>query len=493
MRKLIDDTRGKMSLSHTVDFFVFLPSPTMSSWIALAFASAICLVTYAVYTTKKTTHTPQDDKSVIASTNGEPGCTPSTEMAVCDVDTSSTYAGECGIVEITDVRSIAGPVGPCGMTGITEVCGTTRIVTTTTTTTITGCVSHQSMIDPATYACYTACDIACDSSTTLCDLCSQSVASSVFALHQRRCAGDHEACLGGCGTFGLRASSEWNSHVSTCVAQADAHLAAIHATIQQERQDMFTQGLLSQAQWDALTHTLASAQVASEAAQERLVQRLERLGFDRHHLRQTFVWFCEHAPLAIHVGFSNPSALLQDTHYRSQFETGTSGGTLCNKSRTIAEQCMFGPSYGDQLALFERCKYGLVNLGADPIGVQAAYVYGSSYLQLDRAQIRARTTFTPEDSLAFYHSGQFVGTYDYMCHVFEEFCDLDLQRVVQCALGELTHWQQPMYTEAQFHGPVRLAQDVELLAVHTTYLNDASLMEMIHACCKKHSIPLIFV
>jgi hypothetical protein len=80
-----------------------------------------------------------------------------------------------------------------------------------------------------------------------------------------------------------------------------------------------------------------------------LNNRLTALGFDQHHLRQTLVWICEHAPLTIHFDLAIRQALLHDTQCGLQFETGTSRGKFSHALRTETEATLFGTSYNNRL------------------------------------------------------------------------------------------------------------------------------------------------
>jgi hypothetical protein len=72
---------------------------------------------------------------------------------------------------------------------------------------------------------------------------------------------------------------------------------------------------------------------------------------------------------------------VKDTHYRSQFETNKSSGSLSRASRTTWEDRMFDKKY-EKSSDFERVKYGVINFTNDPKGVGACLGYGLSYFQL---------------------------------------------------------------------------------------------------------------
>lgn len=72
---------------------------------------------------------------------------------------------------------------------------------------------------------------------------------------------------------------------------------------------------------------------------------------------------------------------LKDTHYRNQFETGKSSGSLSRTSRVQWEDRMFDKMYS-KAKDFERVKYGVINMTNDPKGVNCATSYGPSYFLL---------------------------------------------------------------------------------------------------------------
>ena len=62
---------------------------------------------------------------------------------------------------------------------------------------------------------------------------------------------------------------------------------------------------------------------------------------------------------------------LQDTHYRNQFETNSSRGTLNATARQQWEKTLFGESY-NSAAPSTRPKYGVVNYDHDYLGCKRA-------------------------------------------------------------------------------------------------------------------------
>ena len=66
---------------------------------------------------------------------------------------------------------------------------------------------------------------------------------------------------------------------------------------------------------------------------------------------------------------------VKDTHYRNQFETKKSSGSLSLSARTNWEDRMFDTKH-HKATPFERVKYGTINFTNDPKGVNGCSSYG---------------------------------------------------------------------------------------------------------------------
>ena len=113
---------------------------------------------------------------------------------------------------------------------------------------------------------------------------------------------------------------------------------------------------------------------------------------------------------------------MKDTHYRNQFETGKSSGSLCRDSRISWEDRMFGKKY-NKASDTERVKYGTINFTNDPKGVNACVTYGPSYLLL-KSDVRKRCTFTDMDSSS---PNSLIGTFKYGDHILLKLTDAEIQ------------------------------------------------------------------
>ncbi|WP_051717380.1 DUF3626 domain-containing protein [Streptomyces sp. NRRL F-5727] len=148
-------------------------------------------------------------------------------------------------------------------------------------------------------------------------------------------------------------------------------------------------------------------------------------------------------------------ALADDGVYRSQFVTGTSNGGLTARpggDRWRWESRIFGGAY-DEAPAHERPVYGALDFRRRPYG--AAPRFGSAHLRLT-PEATARTSFCYPDS-------------------FLEPADFGVaSRMGLVALAEADA-ADPLddYVEAQVHGPVEIARDVEALVLDPSHRGTA--------------------
>jgi hypothetical protein len=156
-------------------------------------------------------------------------------------------------------------------------------------------------------------------------------------------------------------------------------------------------------------------------------------------------------PDRLHDGVPILRALARDGAYRSQFETATSNGALtahAGGSRWAWESRIFGGAY-DGVAPSQRPKYGSLNFRRRPAGGSPRF--GSAHVRL-HAEATARATFCYPDS--FFEPTSF-GT---------------ARRMSLIAMAEADERDLlDDYVEAQIHGPVLLARDVEALVLDPCY------------------------
>ncbi|MDO5652985.1 MAG: DUF3626 domain-containing protein [Brachymonas sp.] len=145
------------------------------------------------------------------------------------------------------------------------------------------------------------------------------------------------------------------------------------------------------------------------------------------------------------------AALATDGMYRSQFETGTSNGGLTaypGGNRWAWESRIFGGAY-DAAAPSDRPKYGALNYRRRLAGGSPRF--GSAHLRL-RPEVLRRTTFCYPDSV---FEPTAFGVSSHISLVAQAEADS------RDALDD--------YIEAQVHGPLFLARDVEALVLDPSY------------------------
>lgn len=138
--------------------------------------------------------------------------------------------------------------------------------------------------------------------------------------------------------------------------------------------------------------------------------------------------------------------------YQSQFVTGTSNGGLTahpGGDRWRWESRIFGGAY-DGTAAHDRPVYGALNFRRKPVG--AAPRFGSAYFVLG-AQTLGRATFCYPDSAA----------------EPTDFGVASAMGLIGMALADTEADALDDYIEAQVHGPVRLAADIEALVLDPCY------------------------
>lgn len=221
-----------------------------------------------------------------------------------------------------------------------------------------------------------------------------------------------------------------------------------------------------------------------------------------------------HARVALHFhpdrldsrGVSVVKGMLMDGVYKSQFETHISNGMLSPElggPRDHSENQMFGNCYtGTKL----RPKYGALDVNMHPDG--PAPRFGSCYL-LTTPEVCRRSTFCYLDS---YRHPREKGSFECFEDVFAALLSESFER--HYALGRhdykpaqlvqhLGHFLQPLsrrfscpqssnldhYIEAQIHGGLSLAADVEMLVADPCFKGTET-GEMLEKLCQRYDIAL---
>jgi hypothetical protein len=185
--------------------------------------------------------------------------------------------------------------------------------------------------------------------------------------------------------------------------------------------------------------------------------------------------------------------LLEDGLYRNQFETGVSSGStsgVAGGRRDEWERVLFGGRYHKGGASWkERPKYGALQLVDHPDGPCPRF--GSCYFVL-RPEVSSRCTFTPLGSQGD-RAGERSGTLEVFEPVMAELvrhlesvplplgCEglnfTELVSRMKAALPFAPGGGSPeqmgrsldSFVEAQVHGPVELARDVEMLVADVSF------------------------
>ena len=240
----------------------------------------------------------------------------------------------------------------------------------------------------------------------------------------------------------------------------------------------------------ALRHVAKEAERSSHASMVNLSERWDKEGLRNICNLETVLKFIrDRAQLIIHVNLGSALKFLaRDTHYRNQFETNTSGGTLNHSKRKTWENRLFAGHY-DNSSAFDRCKYGVLNIVHDLHGIRKCKQYGRSYMVLK--EVRLRATFASKDSA---NSDVKLATCQHYAHVLRTYSTPELKAVAEVASG-LKKWGCAStminhYKEVQIHGPIRLDRNVEVLCAHPSELNDET-RKLLQEFGNRHKVNVI--
>ncbi len=258
----------------------------------------------------------------------------------------------------------------------------------------------------------------------------------------------------------------------------------------------------STAEERALAHIARRASLGAELAHSRITRVLERHG-NLERLGRTIVsTLATHTRVTLNFhpdrlrrdGLTVAEGLLRDGSYRSQFDTGVTNGSptaFPGGERDRWEERLFGRAYhevgsGDDRPARERPKYGAFNVMSHSDGGSPRF--GSCYLELSRSTL-SRCTFTWGDS----HDGpEHVGTIGHFDGVLAEWLEavertgaalgateLDVASLLERLSRAESLRRFPTrcppgralddYIEAQVHGPVDLARDVEAIVIDPAF------------------------
>ena len=271
----------------------------------------------------------------------------------------------------------------------------------------------------------------------------------------------------------------------------------------------------------ALEHIQELAARVSSTAGDDIRAILERAGLDEGLYCDAIASVRIHARVALHLhperlsrtGVTVADGLLRTGVYKSQFETGLSGGSpsaFPGGERDLWESRLFGGAYHEpDASLAGRPKYGALAVMDHPDG--PAPRFGSCYLLL-HPEVSRRSTFTFGSSHEP-HAPERTGTLDVFDPVMAPLL-AQLEQgtgafgiddlTVAGVLDQLTHGlSKPLldsqtrplgraldsFIEAQIHGDIRLDQDVERLVADPAF-RDHPVGDSLAAISTKYGIPL---
>ena len=245
-------------------------------------------------------------------------------------------------------------------------------------------------------------------------------------------------------------------------------------------------------QKDVLNFVVRQSKLRSEAAYPILLRRVHRLGFEENHLTRALRYIRDEAPIIIHINLDQGNRLRMlsiDTHYRNQFETGTSNGTLDHSTRQGWESRLFGKFY-DDVEGFQRPKYGCLNVVRDPKGITSASQYGDSYFVLKG--VRLRCSFADQDSSS---DNCELACCEWYAHVFNQFGKRELQAILQVANGKLPFKPSSCiatYKEIQVHGEISLRDNIDYIVVAARHKKHPQVLQHIATFCSTHDVEYHF-
>jgi hypothetical protein len=249
--------------------------------------------------------------------------------------------------------------------------------------------------------------------------------------------------------------------------------------------------LINDRQMKALKYVQSISFSKSQKSMPSLLNKFESLKLGKEGLDIVLNYVADDAPIIIHF---NPIKVLhlfvKDTHYRNQFETGISGGTLCHESRILWEDRLFNNIYHSANKA-DRVKYGVLNIVNDPFGVRICKGYGDSFLVMNNETVRLRTTFASGDSA----SAVELATCENYCHVLNTFTDnelIDLHTVASRKSFCLESKNIVVYKETQIHGSIIFSRDVSNIVLHHSHKQNAAIYRLANEFSEKFGVNLVW-
>lgn len=206
--------------------------------------------------------------------------------------------------------------------------------------------------------------------------------------------------------------------------------------------------------------------------------------------------FLQECPVIICFHARDLQKMVRDTHYRNQFETGTSSGGGI-ESRKKWESKLFH-TYYDKCGSNHRVKYGVIHI--NPLDRKAKHMtemshYGKCYFKL-KSNVKSRCTFTLGDSAL-------VESYDdFRVYTFDQITDLlnkADERIMKYFRETIEHHKNKKhnesifpgeYVEAQIHGDIQFDRDIE--SVYIDIRGDKNLTKLGNEFSDKNGCKVYF-
>lgn len=237
---------------------------------------------------------------------------------------------------------------------------------------------------------------------------------------------------------------------------------------------------LNKLQKKVIKYSNKKAKVYSDGVKKLLLIKIVEWGYTKQDYKDLRKYFRELFPV-VHIKPSHMKFFIDDTHYRSLFEIGVSGGSNSVICRSKWETNLFGGLY-DNCDPKDRVKYGVINLLNAKSGVNNAHIYGKCHFILKK-NTRNRITMTHGDSCIMqYH----LGNYKYFEHILYYLPDSVLKIVLSDFRKGVCQQVNYAYIEFQLHGDLRFDRDIEELVVPLASKDDPCFAEF----CSKYNIKI---
>jgi Protein of unknown function (DUF3626) len=230
--------------------------------------------------------------------------------------------------------------------------------------------------------------------------------------------------------------------------------------------------LLSDYQKCAVKYITNKSKIYCKENKEQVKQLWKKYGYDT----ATFDLLKDHIkniPLIIHFSFDSLCTFFEnDTKYRNCFEIRNHGR---DSFREHVEDFLFNRIYG-LVPAEHKVKYGCLNLYLAKHGVTSASGYGDAYM-IVKNDVKDRVSFVVGDS---FQKPQHIATFKYFDHILLSLHESTVNNMVKVISNQTFIDDTYPYVEAQIHGNVIFARDIECLMLPIRYKNNEKLKHIKH-------------